>query len=376
MSDGFDSTSKLPPAHRAPGQSLPDLASAAPPVMQPPERESMKLTEEPPQVAASSASAELSRGVDGSPFADFKRRADMIKQEVGRIFMGADTTVEFLLISLFARGHILLEGVPGVAKTTLVRTFAETLQVSYRRIQFTPDLLPSDITGVYLPNLQTQEFNLRQGPIFANVVLGDEINRAPAKTQSALLEAMQERQVTIEGTTHKLPSPFLVLATQNPLEQEGVYALPEAQLDRFLLKVVIGYPSFEQERRVLMTHQRKTEPVKPLLEPGEIERLRELVDNIHVHEELVDYIIKLARFTRDHAQVELGASPRAALALLKASKARAALHGRDYVLPDDVAALVHSVLAHRVILYPDAELGGVLPSHIIRQALQKVKYSK
>ncbi len=310
-----------------------------------------------------------------NPFLAFKERADAIKREVGRVFMGSDTTVEALLISLFARGHILLEGVPGVAKTTLVRTFAETLQVSYRRIQFTPDLLPSDITGVYLPNLQTQEFKLRQGPIFANVVLGDEINRAPAKTQSALLEAMQERQVTIEGTTHKLPSPFLVLATQNPLEQEGVYALPEAQLDRFLLKIVIGYPSFEQERRVLLTHQRETASVRPVLSPEEIERLRALVDHIHVNEDLVDYIIKLARFTRDHSQVELGASPRAALALLKASKARAALHGRDYVLPDDVSALAQSVLAHRVILYPDAELGGVRPFDIVRQAIQKVRYS-
>ena len=310
------------------------------------------------------------------PFEAFKLRAEAIKREVGRVFMGSQDTIEALLVSLFARGHILLEGVPGVAKTTLVRAFAETLQVAYRRIQFTPDLLPSDITGVYLPNLQTQEFKLRKGPIFANVVLGDEINRAPAKTQSALLEAMQERQVTIEGTTHKLPAPFLVLATQNPLEQEGVYALPEAQLDRFLLKIVIGYPDFEQERRVLMTHQRDVEPVTPLLTPIEIERMRELVDQIHVNEELVDYIIKLARFTREHGQVELGASPRAALSLLKASKARAALQGRDYVLPDDVAALARGVLAHRVILYPDAELGGVRPNDIVRQALHKVRYSR
>ena len=363
MSDAFDSTSDAPPL------TLPGAEERAPEALDPATTRSRYAGD------ASVAGEEVAPQA-ASPFALFKEKADAVKREVGRIFMGSDSTVEALLISLFARGHILLEGVPGVAKTTLVRTFAETLQVSYRRIQFTPDLLPSDITGVYLPNLQTQEFNLRQGPIFANVVLGDEINRAPAKTQSALLEAMQERQVTIEGITHKLPSPFLVLATQNPLEQEGVYALPEAQLDRFLLKIVIGYPSFEQERKVLMTHQRSTSPVRPLFEKGQIEAMRELVDAIHVNEELVDYIIKLARFTREHNQVELGASPRAALALLMASKARAAIHGRDFVLPDDVAALAHGVLAHRVILYPDAELGGVRASDIVRQALQKVRYSR
>jgi MoxR-like ATPase len=305
-----------------------------------------------------------------------KARADAVKREVGRIFIGSDSVTEALLIALLARGHVLLEGVPGVAKTTLVRTFANCVQVDFRRIQFTPDLLPSDITGVYIPNLQTQEFMLRRGPIFANVVLGDEINRAPAKTQSALLEAMQERQVTIEGETHKLPSPFLVLATQNPLEQEGVYTLPEAQLDRFLLKIIIGYPTPEQEFRVLKTHQREPQPVSPVLSPQDIEDARDFVDGLHISDELVQYIIRLARFTRDHTQVELGASPRAALSLLKSSKARAALHGRDYVLPDDVRALVASVFGHRIILLPEAELGGFRAIDVVRQALQKVRYSE
>lgn len=305
-----------------------------------------------------------------------KLKADALKREVGRVFIGSDTVTEALLIALIARGHVLLEGVPGVAKTTLVRTFAECIQVAFGRIQFTPDLLPSDITGVYIPNLQTQEFVLRRGPIFANVLLGDEINRAPAKTQSALLEAMQEKQVTIEGETHQLPRPFLVLATQNPLEQEGVYALPEAQLDRFLIKVVIGYPTPEQEFQVLKTHQREPEEVEAVLSPQDIEAARAFVDRLHISDELVSYIIQLARFTREHAQVELGASPRASLALLKSAKARAAIQGRDYVLPDDVRALVASVFGHRLILMPEAELGGFKAIDVIRQALQKVRYSE
>ena len=310
------------------------------------------------------------------PATQLKAIADAIKAEVGRIFMGRDHIIEALLIALLTRGHVLLEGVPGVAKTTLVRAFAQTLDVSFRRIQFTPDLMPSDITGVYIPNLQTQEFVLRRGPIFANVVLGDEINRAPAKTQSALLEAMQERQVTIEGETHVLGDPFMVLATQNPLEQEGVYALPEAQLDRFLIKLIIGYPSAEQELTVLQTHQRAVRAVEAVARPEQVLQLRAFVDGLHVDDELAQYIIRLARFTREHPQVELGASPRAALALFMASKARAALHGRAFVLPDDIRALIVNVWAHRLILQPEAELSGVAAEDILRQALQKIRYAK
>ena len=308
--------------------------------------------------------------------ARIKQIADRIKADVGGVFMGADHIVESLLIALLGRGHILLEGVPGVAKTTLVRAFARTLDARFNRIQFTPDLLPSDITGVYVPNLQTGEFLLREGPIFSNIVLGDEINRAPAKTQSALLEAMQERQVTIEGRTHKLEAPFLVLATQNPMEQEGVYALPEAQLDRFLLKVVVGYPSMEQEFRVLKTHQIPRAPLKAVINAPTVLEMTSIVDTVHVADELVQYIIKLARHTRDHAQVDLGVSPRAALALLVATKARAAIHGRDYVLPDDVRALASTVFSHRIILSPQAQLGGLGPQDVVRQAIQKIRYSE
>ena len=273
-----------------------------------------------------------------------------------------------------ARGHVLLEGVPGVAKTTLAKAFAAVLNCSFRRIQFTPDLLPSDITGTYILDMKHNQFVLRKGPIFAQVVLGDEINRAPAKTQSALLEAMQERQVTIEGQTQSLALPFLVLATQNPVEQEGVYLLPEAQLDRFLIKLDLGYPSFEDELEVLRTHDREPAPLRAVLDPEDVQRLAHLADEVHVAEELTHYIVRLVRYSRTNKSVLLGNSPRAAIALSRSAKARALLHGRDYVLPDDVRALAKVVLAHRVMLTPDAELNGVLPEHIIHNAIRDVPY--
>jgi MoxR-like ATPase len=300
---------------------------------------------------------------------------EAVRDEVSRIFIGPDETVDALLVALLARGHLLLEGVPGVAKTTLVRTFARTIDASFRRIQFTPDLLPSDITGNYIPNLQTNEFVLRKGPIFSNVVLGDEINRAPAKTQSALLEAMQERQVTIEGETHPLEEPFLVLATQNPIEQEGVYSLPEAQLDRFLLKVEVGYPSADQELEVLKTHQTEPQPAQQVLTAEDIATLRSLADSVHISEELQRYVVRLVRFTRRHSNTEIGASPRAALALVRAAKARALIYGRDFVLPDDIRALAARALAHRILLEPEAELGGAQTEAVVEQALDQVSYS-
>lgn len=298
-----------------------------------------------------------------------------VRAAIGRVFIGPESTIEALLIALFSRGHILLEGVPGVAKTTLVRAFADAIDADFSRIQFTPDLLPSDITGTYIPNLQTQEFTLRRGPVFANIVLGDEINRAPAKTQSALLEAMQERQVTIDGVTHPLPSPFLVLATQNPVEQQGVYILPEAQLDRFLLKITVGYPTPEQEFRVMKTHQRPLDPVEGILSGEDILRLQRGAEAVHISDELVRYIVALCGFTRGHARVALGASPRAGLALLVGAKARALIHQRDFVLPDDVRLLAERVLAHRILLNAEAQLGGLSAQEIVSQALKRVHYS-
>ena len=301
-------------------------------------------------------------------------RVERIKAEIRKVFIGSPTIVEALLVAMLARGHVLLEGVPGVAKTTLAKSFAAVLNSTFRRIQFTPDLLPSDITGTYILDMKHNQFVLRKGPIFAQVVLGDEINRAPAKTQSALLEAMQEAQVTIEGVTQSLARPFLVLATQNPIEQEGVYMLPEAQLDRFLIKLRLGYPSFEDELEVLRTYDREPGDIHPVLDPEDIQLMAHLTDEVHLAEELRAYILRLVRYSRNHDQVALGNSPRAAIALMRSAKARAILQGRDYVLPDDVRALSALVLAHRVILTPDAELSGVRSEDVIRDALRDVPY--
>ncbi|RAL23998.1 magnesium chelatase [Lujinxingia litoralis] len=299
---------------------------------------------------------------------------EAIREEVASLFIGPAEVVDALLVALFARGHILLEGVPGVAKTTLCRAFAQTLAADFRRVQFTPDLLPSDITGTYVPDLRTSEFTLRRGPVFTNVLLGDEINRAPAKTQSAMLEAMQERQVTIEGVTHRLSSPFIVLATQNPVEQEGVYPLPEAQLDRFLIKLTLGYPSADQELEVLKTHRRHRPEARQVIGGEEVAAIAELVEEVHVSHELMRYILGLVRQTRTDTRALLGASPRASLALLKAAQARALIRGRGYVLPDDIQAMAVSVLAHRIVLHPDAELDGTTGELLIESALRAVRY--
>ena len=297
--------------------------------------------------------------------------ANVIRQ-VQSVYIGPREIPEMLLVSLLARGHALLEGVPGVAKTTLVKAFAATLGCSFRRIQFTPDLLPADITGTFVLSPRDGTFSLREGPVFANVVLGDEINRAPAKTQSALLEAMQERQVTIEGETRPLPNPFLVLATQNPVEHAGTYPLPEAQIDRFLIRLVLGYPDRKEERWMLRRFL--TAPAEPttVLSPQDILQLQTMVEGIHVEDEVLDYVVRLADFTRNHARLFLGISPRASLALIRAARARALMAGRSYALPDDVKALAVPVLAHRLVLTPEAEMEGNRPERIIREALDQV----
>ncbi len=297
-----------------------------------------------------------------------------IIDEVGKVYIGQPHTTEILLTALLARGHVLIEGVPGVAKTTLVKAFSHTLGCAYRRIQFTPDLLPSDITGTYILDMRSNEFQLRRGPIFANVLLGDEINRAPAKTQSALLEAMQESQVTIEGETMVLEQPFIVLATQNPIEHEGTYALPEAQVDRFLIKLDMTYPSAGDEKRMLATYNRPVPELKALLGPEDVLRLQQLTEQVHVAEEVFDYVLGLVRHTRDHRRVYLGASPRAALSLLRASKAMALIRGRDFVLPDDVRGLAPAVLTHRIIMTPEAELDGTGANVVVAEAIDRVGY--
>ncbi len=299
-----------------------------------------------------------------------------IRAEIGKVYVGSPVTIDLLIVALLARGHVLLEGVPGIAKTTLVKTFATTLGCDFSRIQFTPDLLPADITGTYVLNLKDNTFVLRKGPLFANIVLGDEINRAPAKTQSALLEAMAENQVTIEGETLPLRQPFMVLATQNPIEQEGVYLLPEAQVDRFLFKLVLGYPSLAEERRVLMTYNQVIEAVNPVLNPADILELSEAAERIHIAPGIIDYIVRLVQRTREHIAIHLGASPRASLALMRCAKTRALIHGRTHVLPDDVRSLVPSVLNHRMILTPEAELDLVSVDEVVEECLADVPYSE
>ena len=294
--------------------------------------------------------------------------------ELARVYQGPTEILETLMVALLARGHVLVEGVPGVAKTTLMRAFAETLTASFRRIQFTPDMMPTDITGTTVLDLRTNQFELRRGPIFAHVVLGDEINRAPAKTQAAMLEAMAEKQVTIDGTTLVLPEPFVVLATQNPIEQEGVYPLPEAQLDRFLVKLQMGYPSSADEARMLATHGRGRPSISPVLTTERVNALAQLADQVVVDDRIRTYIVALARWTRAHTSVLTGASPRASLALMQASRARALLQGRDFVNVDDVRALVRHVFAHRLMLSSSALIDGTDSSDIVNGAVRAVPY--
>ncbi len=316
--------------------------------------------------------AQPERPAHADAHADAAARLAAVAAEVGRAFIGSPDAVEVLLVALLARGHALIEGVPGVAKTTLARAFSRTIGASFGRIQFTPDLLPSDITGTFVFDMQKNAFVLRRGPIFAHVILADEINRAPAKTQSALLEAMQERQVTIEGETHPLDPPFLVLATQNPIEHEGTYPLPEAEMDRFLVKVALGYPGGESERRVLEVYSGEVEPVQPVLTAAEVLRLQALASDVRAERDVLDYILAITQRTRRDPRIALGASPRAALGLLWAAKARALLRGRAYALPDDVKQLAPAVLAHRIMLGPNAELDGLKESDVLTELLLEV----
>lgn len=297
---------------------------------------------------------------------------DRTVTEVGRVVVGMDAVTHQFLIALLAAGHVLLEGVPGIAKTTLSKTFATVLGIKYHRLQFTPDLLPSDVTGTYIFDRKANDFVLRQGPIFCQVLLADEVNRAPAKTQSALLEAMQEIQVTIEGTTLPLPQPFMVLATQNPVEQEGVYRLPEAQLDRFLIRVNMGYPGPDREVEMLQLLSRPVAEVMPIFSPELILEIQGQLAFVHGAEELLKYIVDLAEASREHADLALGASPRASLCLLRCARARALLDGRHYFTHEDVQAMAQGVLGHRLIVRPEAEVEGKQVADIIQDLLETV----
>jgi MoxR-like ATPase len=314
------------------------------------------------------------------PHAEVLRRA---LDEVGRRIVGQRAMVERLAVGLLTGGHVLLEGVPGLAKTLAVKTLSEIFKASFSRIQFTPDLLPADIVGTMIFDPRTQEFRPKQGPLFANIVLADEINRAPAKVQSALLEAMQEHQVSIGGQTYHLPEPFLVLATQNPIESEGTYPLPEAQLDRFLLKIRVGYPTRSEEREILQRMSGgEAIPVAPVLSTDVVLELRRTVLSAHLDPRLADYIVDIVRATREPSSIGLGnlsplvaygASPRASIALAQAARAHAVLQGRGYVTPQDIQALASDVLRHRIVLSFEAEAEDVTSDSIVEQVLAKVK---
>ena len=301
---------------------------------------------------------------------ELQKAVENLKSQLENVIIGQVDFIELLIVGMLANGHVLIEGVPGVAKTMTAKLFAKTLDTEFSRIQFTPDLMPSDVLGTSVLNSKTSDFEFKQGPIFSNIVLIDEINRAPAKTQAALFEVMEERQITIDGRKFLMKPPFMVLATQNPIEQEGTYALPEAQLDRFLFKIKVNYPTAEEEVLILQSHhQRKgalpEEEISPVLSPEKLLALQVQIREILVEEKLLNYIAQIVIKTRNHPHLYLGASPRASIAIMNASKAMAAIQGRDFVIPEDIKKVLVPILAHRIILSPEREMEGATPESVI-----------
>lgn len=317
----------------------------------------------------------------------FEQRTDLsslqssvqtLKDELGKVIVGQEQMVELLLAAMLADGHVLIEGVPGVAKTLTAKLLSKSIAVGFSRIQFTPDLMPSDVIGTSIFNPKESSFQFKQGPIFSNIVLIDEINRAPAKTQAALFEVMEERQVTVDGQTYTLAAPFIVVATQNPIEQEGTYHLPEAQLDRFLFKINVTYPTLHQEFRVLLNHHQSNmenmmNMVHPVISPQQMSALRAQVREIHVEEKLIQFITSIVSNTRNHKSIYLGASPRASIGILNGAKALAAMHGRDFVTPDDIIYIAPAVLRHRIVLTPEKEMEGTSTDEVIAQIVQGIE---
>lgn len=306
------------------------------------------------------------------------QRVMQIKREIGKVVVGQETIVDLLLAGIFTGGHILLEGVPGIAKTLTAKLVAKALSVNFSRIQFTPDLMPTDVTGTSVFNMKTSEFSFSKGPVFANLVLIDEINRAPAKTQSSLFEVMEEKQITMDGNTYPMEFPFLVIATQNPIEQEGTYRLPEAQLDRFLFRLKLGYPTVDQEIEILKKfrndfNSKILDSVQAVLTRQDLKECQELIEKIHIKDEILVYIAKLIDSTRNNGDLVLGASPRASLSIMRASKAIAAMNGRDFVTPDDVKYVAHPVLNHRIMLTAEREMEGIETEDVIKEITERIE---
>jgi MoxR-like ATPase len=301
-----------------------------------------------------------------------------IKREIHKVIVGQDETIDLLLAAIFANGHVLMEGVPGIAKTLTAKLLAKCIKSDFSRIQFTPDLMPTDIVGTSVFNMKTSEFNFKAGPIFSNIILIDEINRAPAKTQSAMFEVMEERQVTIDGETRFMEYPFFVIATQNPIDQEGTYKLPEAQLDRFLFRIKLRYPSLEDEKLILRRFrddfsQKSSNDVMAVITPDGLQKCTAQIEKVYIKDELIDYIAKIVNDTRSNGDLYLGASPRASLAILRTAKAFAAMNGRDFVTPDDIRTVCYPVLNHRIILAPEREMEGIEVEDVIKDILNKIE---
>lgn len=307
-----------------------------------------------------------------------KQAADDIKAALGKIIIGQEEFIELLLVALLADGHVLIEGVPGIAKTITAKLLAKSIDTGFSRIQFTPDLMPSDVLGTSILNMKNAEFEFKKGPVFSNIILIDEINRAPAKTQAALFEVMEERQVSMDGQTYPMEKPFIVIGTQNPIEQEGTYALPEAQLDRFIFKINVGYPDLDEEILILKTHNDRKGAlpqslIKPVLKGDDLLKYKAKVHEILIEDKIVQYIAKIVTQTRNHPHLYLGGSPRASLAIMFASKALAALNGRDFVIPEDIKKVVYPVLRHRLILTPEKEMEGVTADKVIEMIMHSIE---
>ncbi len=312
------------------------------------------------------------------PLEELKSAVGNLKVQLSKIIIGQEKFIDLLIIGLLADGHVLIEGVPGVAKTITAKLFAKTLKTNFSRIQFTPDLMPSDVLGTSVLNAKTSDFEFKPGPIFSNIVLIDEINRAPAKTQAALFEVMEERQITIDGIEHKMQPPFMVVATQNPIEQEGTYALPEAQLDRFLFKIKVDYPKMEEEVMILQSHHERhgvapQTQIEAVLNPEKLQALRSQIQEIRIEQKLLKYIAEVVSKTRNHPHLYLGASPRASIAIMNASKAVAAVEGRDFVIPEDIKKVLEPVLGHRMILSPEREMEGSTTGSVIEMITHSVE---